>query len=138
MNGKKRIRCSETSGRKGLGKISGECLNPTSYISTAKIGHCYLQNADTLKQKRINTCKSQMREYVQSLPCFEKTVIVFAPLHWILPLMIIHVLKREVNSPGKVGLVCIALVSPVNYCDQCSTSPLFLSCPLCTYSKSVF
>ena len=81
-----------------------------SYISTAKIGHCYLQNADTLKQKRINTCKSQMREYVQSLPCFEKTVIVFAPLHWILPLMIIHVLKREVNSPGKVGLVCIALV----------------------------
>lgn len=109
-----------------------------SYISTAKIGHCYLQNADTLKQKRINTCKSQMREYVQSLPCFEKTVIVFAPLHWILPLMIIHVLKREVNSPGKVGLVCIALVSPVNYCDQCSTSPLFLSCPLCTYSKSVF
>ena len=134
-NGKKRIRCSETKGRKGLGKRPGHVSVIHLYCTT---GHCYLQNADSLKQKRVNSCKSQMREYAQYLPCFEKTVIAFAPLHWILPLMIIHVLKREVISPGKVGLVCIALVSLVNYCDQGSTSPLFLSCPLCTYSKSVF
>ena len=52
--------------------------------------------------------------------------------------MILYVLKREVISPRKVGLVCIALVSLVNFCDQCSPSSLFLSCLLSTYSKSVF
>lgn len=62
-NGKKRTRCVETTERKGLGKIPGVSQ---SYISTAVTGH--LQNFDSLKQKQVNTCNSQMDSLERILP----------------------------------------------------------------------
>lgn len=64
-NGKKRTRCVVTTERKGLGEISGESQ---SYISTAATGHRHLQNFDSLKQKQVNTCNSQMDSLERILP----------------------------------------------------------------------
>ena len=64
-NGTKRSRCVETTERKGLGKIS---RTSQSYTSTAITGHCHLQNFDSLKQKQVNTCNSQMDSLERILP----------------------------------------------------------------------